>query len=101
MIAAPLLGMATAARAEVVARNALVVPRVLAAIALVACALRWVAPTAAIAAGLFALGAFCAAIPGAVARGAGEMERPVASSLGFSALALGAGAGLAWSASAW
>ncbi|HWE24004.1 MAG TPA: hypothetical protein VG496_08695, partial [Myxococcales bacterium] len=64
-------------------------------------ALRWISPTGAVAAGLFVLGGFCSAIPAAVARGAGEMERPLASSLGFSALALGAGLGLAWSASAW
>jgi hypothetical protein len=101
MLAAPLLGMAAAARGEAVARNALVVPRVLALVACAAFALRWIAPSVAIALGLFTLGAFCSAIPGAVARGAGEMERPVASSLGFSALALGAGLGLAWSASAW
>jgi hypothetical protein len=101
LVAAPLAGMAAAARAERAARNALVVPRVLAGVACVAFAARWVAVPPAIAVGLFALGAFCSAVPGAVARGAGEMERPVASSLGFSALALGAGVGLAWSAAAW
>jgi hypothetical protein len=101
MFAPPLFGMAAAARAEAAARNALVVPRVLALVACIAFALRWVAPSGAIVLGLFTLGAFCSAVPGAVARGAGEMERPVASSFGFSALALGAGAGLAWSTSAW
>ena len=51
-----------------------------------------------VAVGLFALGGFCAALPGAAARGAGEMERPIASSLAWTALALGAGVGLACSA---
>jgi hypothetical protein len=101
MIAAPMLGMAAAARAELAARNAVVVPWALAAISCAAFGLRWLAPTAAIALGLFALGGFCSAVPAAVARGAGEMERPVASSLGFCALSLGAGVGLAWSAAAW
>jgi hypothetical protein len=100
-IAAPLLGMAAAARAEVAARNALVVPRALFALGAVALGLRYVAPPAAVALGLFALGGFCSALPGAVARGAGEMERPVASSWSWSALALGAGIGLAWSGLAW
>jgi len=97
-IAPPLLGMAAAARSEARARNALVVPRALAVLGCVALALRWVAPPGAVLVGLFALGGLCAALPGAVARGAGEMERPVASSLAWSALALGAGAGLALSA---
>ena len=97
-IAPPLLGMAAAARSEARARNALVTPRVLATLGCVALALRWVAPPGAVLVGLFVLGGFCAALPGAVARGAGEMERPVASSLAWSALALGAGAGLALSA---
>src|SRR5205085_7332662 len=56
---------------------------------------------AAVALGLFVLGAFCSVVPAAVARGAGEMERPIASSWAWSALALGAGVGLAWSALAW
>jgi len=99
--AAPLLGMAAAARAESVARNALIVPRVLFALGGVALALRIVAPPAAVVVGLLTLGGFCSAVPSAVARGVGEMERPVASSLGWSALALGAGLGLAWSAAAW
>jgi len=94
----PLLGMAAAARAEAVARNALVVPRVLALAGAAALVLRQFAPPAAALAGLFALGGLCAALPGAVARRAGEMERAVASSLAWSALALGAGAGLACSA---
>ena len=94
----PILGMAAAARTEAAARNALVVPRALALVGALALALRHAAPPAAVAVGLFALGGFCAALPGAAARGAGEMERPLASSLAFSALALGAGVGLACSA---
>ena len=42
---------------------------------------------------LLALGALFVAIPASVARGAGEMERPVASSLAWSALGLGAAVG--------
>jgi hypothetical protein len=100
-VAVPLLGMVAAARAEIAARNALVVARALFAIAAVALALRSLAPPAATALGLFVLGGFCSALPSAVARGAGEMERPIASSWSWSALALGAGLGLAWSAGAW
>ncbi|HYV66433.1 MAG TPA: hypothetical protein VE964_09335, partial [Myxococcales bacterium] len=87
-----------AARGEAAARNAPIVPWALVAIGAAALALRQVAPPAAALAGLFALGGLCSAVPGAVARGAGEMERPVASSLAFSALAWGAGVGLACSA---
>jgi len=100
-VAVPLLGMAAAARAEVAARNALVVPRVLFVLGALAAVLRSIAPPAAVALGLFVLGAFCSVVPAAVARGAGEMERPIASSWAWSALALGAGVGLAWSALAW
>ena len=42
---------------------------------------------------LVARGAMFAAVPAAVARGAGEMERPLASSLAWSALLAGAAAG--------
>ena len=42
---------------------------------------------------LLAMGALFAAIPASVARGAGEMERPIASSLCWSALASGAAVG--------
>jgi hypothetical protein len=93
--------MAAAARAEGAARNALIVPRALAVFGAVALALRHFAPPAAVGLGLFALGGLCAALPAAVARAAGEMERPLASSLAWSALALGAGIGLACSAAAW
>jgi hypothetical protein len=97
----PLLGMAAAARAEGATRNALVVPRALALLAAVGLALRQFAPPAAVGVGLFAFGGLCAALPAAVARGSGEMERPMASSLAWSALALGAAVGLACSAAAW
>jgi hypothetical protein len=97
----PLAGMAAAARAESFARNALVVPRALAALGAAALALRWASPAAAVAVGLLTLGALCSAIPAAVARGAGEMERPVSASLAWSALALGAGLGLACAVAAW
>ena len=43
--------------------------------------------------GLLAMGIMFAAIPAAVARGAGEMERPVVSSLAWSALIAGAAIG--------
>jgi len=97
----PVAGMVAAARAEGAARNALIVPRALAFVAAVALGLRQFAPPAAVGLGLFAFGGLCAALPGAVARAGGEMERPMASSLAWSALALGAGAGLAVSATAW
>jgi hypothetical protein len=93
--------MATAARVESATPNALVVPRALFVLGGAALALHFVAPPAAAGIGLFVLGGFCSAAPGAVARGAGEMDRPVASSWAWSALALGAGLGLAWSAAAW
>ena len=43
--------------------------------------------------GLFALGAMFAAIPAAVVGGVGEMERPLVSSLAWSALIAGAALG--------
>ena len=39
---------------------------------------------------VFGLGIMLAAIPAAVARGAGEMERPIVSSLAWTALFMGA-----------
>ncbi len=81
----PLLGMAIAARLDPLLPNAVVLPRAaaaLAAVGLFAPPLR-----------LVAIGALFAAIPAAVARGAGEMERPLASSLAWSALAAGAAIG--------
>jgi hypothetical protein len=85
--------MMIAARAEPAARNAVVVPAATAALAACAAALRWSGflPAAAGLLALAALGAAATALPAAVARGAGEMERPVVSSLAWSALALGAG----------
>jgi hypothetical protein len=84
-LALPLVGMAISARVEPHMPNAVMLPRMVVAVA---------------AAGLFApplrllaMGALFAAIPASVARGAGEMERPVASSLAWSALALGAAVG--------
>jgi hypothetical protein len=44
---------------------------------------------------LAVLGAAASALPASVARGAGEMERPILSSLIFAALSLGAGLALA------
>ena len=97
----PLAGMFAAARLEPAMRNALIVPRALAALSGAALALRfWSAPAGG-ALGLFVLGACCSALPAAVARGSGEMERPVASSLAWSALAAGATLGLACAAAPW
>ena len=90
LAAAPLAGMAVAARIEERSRNAVLVPRGLLILALVAFALH------AYGGGLLALavlGAAAAALPASVARGAGEMHRPLASSLVWMALALGAFAG--------
>ena len=81
----PLAGMAIAARLDPHLPNAVILPRAAAAVAV---------------GGLFfpplrllAVGALFAAIPAAVARGAGEMERPIASSLAWSALVAGAAVG--------
>jgi hypothetical protein len=81
----PLAGMAIAARADPHLPNAIVLPRAALAVAV----LGWFAPPLR----LLALGALFAAVPASVARGAGEMERPVASSLAWSALAAGAAVG--------
>jgi hypothetical protein len=81
----PLAGMAIAARADPYVPNALVLPRL--AVALAALGLLW-PPLR-----LLAIGVLFAAIPAAVARAAGEMERPLASSLAWSALAAGAAIG--------
>ena len=84
-LAAPLAGMATAARLEPGMPNAAWLPRL--ALVLALAGLFW-APL-----GLFALGAMFAAIPAAVVRGVGEMERPLVSSLAWSALIAGAALG--------
>jgi hypothetical protein len=81
----PLAGMAIAARVDPFLSNAVVLPRA----ALIVAALGWVVPPLR----LLAIGALFAAVPASVARGAGEMERPVASSLAWSALAAGAAVG--------
>jgi hypothetical protein len=81
----PLAGMAISARAEPHMPNAVMLPRIalgVAAVGLFLPPLR-----------LLAMGALFAAIPASIARGAGEMERPLASSLAWSALALGAAVG--------
>jgi hypothetical protein len=81
----PLAGMAIAARLDPYLPNAVILPR--AAVAVAALGLLW-PPLR-----LVAIGALFAAVPAAVARGAGEMERPIASSLAWSALAAGAAVG--------
>ena len=81
----PLAGMAIAARVDPFLPNAVVLPRA----ALIVAALGWVVPPLR----LLAIGALFAAVPASVARGAGEMERPIASSLAWSALAAGAAVG--------
>ncbi len=84
-ICLPLAGMAIAARAERWMPNAIWLPR----IAVVLAAGGWaLAPLR-----LVAMGVMFAAIPATVARGAGEMERPLASSLAWSALIAGAAVG--------
>ena len=96
-IAAPLAGMWLAARIDPRTRNAVVLPRVLVLVAGV-CALaralgQW--PAAAAVTALVVLGAAASALPASVARGSGELERPVVSSLVWSAFSLGAGLALA------
>jgi hypothetical protein len=81
----PLAGMAIAARVDARMPSAVHLPR---AVLLVAVAGLFLPPLR-----LLALGALFAALPASVARGAGEMERPVASSLAWSALGLGAAVG--------
>jgi hypothetical protein len=86
-IVVPLAGMASAARVERFMPNAITLPRAATGCAAVGLYLSfW--PLS-----LFGLGVMFAAIPAAVARGAGEMERPIASSLAWSALIAGAALG--------
>jgi len=96
-VAAPVAGMVLAARIEPRTRNAVVLVRALAAFAALCAVVRaagqW--PAAAAAAALVALGAAASALPASVARGAGELERPIVSSLSWSAFSLGAGLALA------
>ena len=81
----PLAGMALAARLEPRMPNAVTLPRVAAVLAIAGLLVPWLR--------LVALGALFAVIPASIARGAGEMERPIASSLAWSALAAGAAVG--------
>jgi hypothetical protein len=97
-IAAPLAGMWLAARVDPRTRNAVVLPRVLVVLAAL-CALaraigQW--PSAAALAALVALGAAASALPASVTRGSGELERPIVSSLVWTAFSLGAGLALAF-----
>lgn len=84
---APFAGMALAARAEPLAPNALWVP-------LAAVAVAWAGVLLhSRALALAGLGMMLTGIPAAVARAAGEMERPLVSSVAWSALFAGAAAG--------
>jgi hypothetical protein len=83
-IALPLAGMALASRLEAYVPNAIALPRLIALIAGLGAVLGWPGLQS------FALGAMFAALPAAVARGAGEMERPLVSSVAWSALTAGA-----------
>ena len=78
------LGMVVTARMEPWMRNAIWLPRLAALLAVAGRIAGW-APL-----GLLGLGMMFAAIPAAVVRGAGEMERPIVSSWAWSALITGA-----------
>lgn len=86
---APVAGMVIAARAESRMPNATTLPWAALVCAAVGCCLA-VSPIA-----LFGLGVMFVAVPAGIARAAGEMERPIASSLAWSALFLGAAVGAA------
>ena len=96
-IAAPLAGMWLAGRIDPRTKNAVVLPRALVVLAALCAFARGIGqwPSAAAAGGLVALGAAASALPASVARGSGELERPVVSSLVWSAFSLGAGLALA------
>jgi hypothetical protein len=83
----PLLGMAVAARLEPRMPNAVWLPR----LATMLAAAGWFASLQPVS--LFGLGVMLASLPAAVARGAGEMERPIVSSVTWSALTAGAALG--------
>ena len=86
-IVLPIAGMIVAARIERLMPNAIKLPRAATGFAAIGLFLSfW--PL-----GMFGLGMMFAAIPAAVARGAGEMERPLVSSLAWSALIAGAAVG--------
>ena len=97
-LVAPIAGMGIAARIDPYTRNAVVLPRLLLALAFVCAALRWSTPwqTYAGVAAVVVLGALASALPASIVRGAGEMERPVVSSLVWSMLSLGGGLALAF-----
>lgn len=86
-VVALLAGMAIAARVERLMPNAMWLLWIAVGLAGAGDSLGWPPMLG------FALGVMFAAIPAAVARGAGEMERPLASSWAWSALILGAAAG--------
>jgi hypothetical protein len=92
---APLAGMFLVARTEPAMRNAVLLPRAIALLAGGALGVALLSPAAALLAGLLLLGAAATALPASVARGAGEMERPLAASLAFTALFVGAALGRA------
>jgi hypothetical protein len=87
LAAMPLLGMALAARLEPLMPNAVWLPRIATLIA-AASFFASFQP-----AGIFALGMMLAALPSAVARAGAEMERPLLSSVTWSALTAGAALG--------
>ena len=89
ILVATLAGMAVAARVEPHMPNAVMLPRIVLGIAALGLFGQALQPLR-----LIAMGAFFAALPASVARGAGEMERPIASSLAWAALALGAAVGV-------
>jgi hypothetical protein len=96
-VLAPLAGMIFVARAEPRAPNAVVLPRLLAGVALLAALLLLFsgpraprfAPLVAAQLALLVLGAAASALPASVARAAPELTRPVCSSLVASALFTG------------
>jgi len=85
MVLLPLLGMAVAARLEAWMPNAAWLPRIALVLAIAGRLYPPLRPVA--------MGAMFAAIPAAVARGAGEMERPLISSMALTALIAGAALG--------
>ena len=91
-LAASLPGGATSVQDEVVRIG------MSCALAFVCAALRWSTPwqTYAGVAAVVVLGALASALPASIVRGAGEMERPVVSSLVWSMLSLGGGLALAF-----
>jgi hypothetical protein len=87
----PLAGMVIAARLEPLMPNAMWLPRGAVVLGVAGRLVGW--PPAALPILGVAVGMMFGAIPAAVARGAGELERPLASSLAWSALIAGAALG--------